>query len=64
MVEGVLVLDGHGRIQLANRAAQSMLRMDDSSIGRPYVEVIRHPDIAAQLGGALRGEGVTAGNSR
>jgi two-component system phosphate regulon sensor histidine kinase PhoR len=56
MVEGVLVLDGNGRIQLANRAAQGMLRMDASSIGRPYVEVIRHPDIAAQLGSALRGE--------
>ena len=50
MVEGVLLLDGHGRIQLANRAAQGMLRMDTSSIGRPYVEVIRHPEIAAQLG--------------
>jgi two-component system, OmpR family, phosphate regulon sensor histidine kinase PhoR len=58
MVEGVLVLDGAGRIQLANRAVQSMLRMDKSSIGRPYVEVIRHPDIAAQLGTALRGEEV------
>ena len=58
MVEGVLVLDAAGRIQLANRAAQSMLRMDTSSIGRPYVEVIRHPDIAAQLGTALRGQEV------
>lgn len=58
MVEGVLVLDATGRIQLANRAVQSMLRMDTSSIGRPYVEVIRHPDIAAQLGTALRGEEV------
>ena len=56
MVEGVLVLDGSGRIQLANRAAQKMLRMGTASIGRPYVEVIRHPDIAEQLGSALRGE--------
>ena len=56
MVEGVLVLDGSGRIQLANRAAQKMLRMDTASIGRPYVEVIRHPDIAEQLGSVLRGE--------
>ena len=56
MVEGVLVLDANGRIQLANRAAQKMLRMDTASIGRPYVEVIRHPDIAEQLGSALRGE--------
>jgi two-component system phosphate regulon sensor histidine kinase PhoR len=56
MVEGVLVLDANGRIQLANRAAQKMLRMHTASIGRPYVEVIRHPDIAEQLGSALRGE--------
>ncbi len=56
MVEGVLVVDGAGRLQLANRAAQSMLRMDATSIGRPYVEVIRHPDVSAQLGTALRGE--------
>ncbi len=55
MVEGVLVVDGSGRLQLANRAAQAMLRMEASSIGRPYVEVIRHPDIAAQIGAALRG---------
>ena len=58
MVEGVLVVDGGGRLQMANRAAQGMLRMDGSSIGRPYVEVIRHPDIAQQLGTALRGEEV------
>ncbi len=57
MVEGVLLLDAGGRIQLANRAAQGMLRMDTASIGRPYVEVIRHPEIAAQLGTALRGQG-------
>jgi two-component system phosphate regulon sensor histidine kinase PhoR len=35
-----------------------MLRMDDTSIGRPYVEVIRHPEIAEQLGTALRGEDI------
>jgi two-component system phosphate regulon sensor histidine kinase PhoR len=32
--------------------------MGASSIGRPYVEVIRHPDVSAQLGTALRGEEV------
>jgi two-component system phosphate regulon sensor histidine kinase PhoR len=58
MVEGVLVLDGAGRLQLANRAAQAMLHMDTASTGRPYVEVIRHPDIAAQLGTALKGQEV------
>ena len=58
MVEGVLVLDTAGRLQLANRAAQAMLRIDDAAIGRPYVEAIRHPDIAAQLGTALKGNDV------
>jgi two-component system phosphate regulon sensor histidine kinase PhoR len=58
MVEGVLVLDGGGRIQLANRAARLMLHVDDSSIGRPYVETIRHPEICEQLATALRGSDV------
>jgi two-component system phosphate regulon sensor histidine kinase PhoR len=58
MMEGVLVVDGQGRLQLVNHAAQQMLHVDESAIGRPYVELIRHPDIAAQLGGALRGEEV------
>ena len=56
MVEGVLVVDRQGRLQLVNRAAQHMLRVESSAAGRPYLEVIRHPDIAAQLTGALHGE--------
>jgi two-component system phosphate regulon sensor histidine kinase PhoR len=56
MVEGVLVVDRSGRVQLVNRAAQGMLRMESSAIGRHYLEVIRHPDIAGQLTIALRGE--------
>jgi two-component system phosphate regulon sensor histidine kinase PhoR len=58
MVEGVLVVDGRGRLQMVNRAAQHMLRVDETAVGRPYVEVIRHPDIAAQLATALGGEEV------
>ena len=56
MVEGVLVVDRQGRLQLVNRVAQHMLRADADSTGRPYLEVIRHPDIAAQLAATLRGE--------
>ena len=56
MVEGVLVVDRQGRLQLVNRAAQQMLRVGPSLTGRSYVEVIRHPDIAAQLSAALDGE--------
>ena len=56
MVEGVLVVDRQGRLQLVNRAAQGMLRVEPAVVGRPYLEVIRHPDIAAQITAALRGE--------
>jgi two-component system phosphate regulon sensor histidine kinase PhoR len=60
MVEGVLVVDREGRLQLANRAAQEMLRIDTASQGRKYLEAIRHPDIAAQLAAALKGDAVGA----
>jgi two-component system phosphate regulon sensor histidine kinase PhoR len=58
MVEGVLIVDRHGRVQLVNRAAQDMLRVSEQATGRPYVEVIRHPDIAALIGASLRREPV------
>ena len=58
MVEGVLVVDRQGRLQLVNRAAQDMLRVDASATSRSYLEVIRHPDISAQLTRALRGDDV------
>ena len=60
MVEGVLVVDRHGRLQLVNRAAQAMLQVDVAAAGRPYLEVIRHPDISAQVTATLRGEAVDA----
>jgi len=55
MVEGVLVLDRQGRVQLVNRAAQTMLQVDHAAVGRRYLEVVRHPDISAQLTAALGG---------
>ena len=53
MVEGVLVVSSDGRLQLVNRAAQQMLRVDEAAIGRPSLEVIRHPDVAGQLAAVL-----------
>ena len=55
MVEGVLVLDRQGRIQLVNQAAQAMLHVDATAGGRLYLEVIRHPSISEQLTAALAG---------
>jgi two-component system, OmpR family, phosphate regulon sensor histidine kinase PhoR len=60
MVEGVLIVDRQGRVQLVNRAAQDMLRVSEQATGRPYVEVIRHPDIAALIGASLRREPVSS----
>ncbi len=55
MVEGVLVVNEHGRLQLANDAARRMLRIDDAAEGRHYPEIIRHPAVAQQIAAALGG---------
>jgi len=55
MVEGVLVVDDQGRVLLANDAANRMLGTATAT-GRHHTEVIRHPDIVAQVAAALRGE--------
>ena len=57
MVEGVLVVNEQGRMQLVNDAARNMLNARDSTDGKHYLEIVRHPDIAAQLGAAVRGGG-------
>ena len=53
MIEGVIVVDPQGRLQLVNEAAQQMLKLDDLAIGRHYVETIRHPAITDLVGAAL-----------
>jgi two-component system phosphate regulon sensor histidine kinase PhoR len=55
MIEGVIVVDPHGRLQLANVAARRMLRLDDLPLGRHYLESIRHPAIAELVAAALSG---------
>jgi two-component system, OmpR family, phosphate regulon sensor histidine kinase PhoR len=53
MVEGVLVVDDGGRLQLVNDAARRMLRLESDAVGRPYVEAIRHPGVVEHVGRAL-----------
>jgi two-component system phosphate regulon sensor histidine kinase PhoR len=55
MVEGVLVVDDGGRLQLVNEAARRMLRIDGDAVGRPYVEALRHPGIVEHVGRLLAG---------
>jgi two-component system phosphate regulon sensor histidine kinase PhoR len=56
MVEGVLVVDGDGRLRLVNDAAQRMLNLENNLLGRHYVEAVRQPGVVGQLGAALKGE--------
>ncbi|HVB39194.1 MAG TPA: ATP-binding protein [Vicinamibacterales bacterium] len=55
MDEGVLVIDRHGVVQLANAATERLLRLQPGATGRHYLEAIRHPGIAEQLDAALKG---------
>jgi two-component system, OmpR family, phosphate regulon sensor histidine kinase PhoR len=55
MIEGVLVVNEQGRLQLINTAARLMLGLD-GGIGHAYVEAIRHPVIVEQIGRAMAGE--------
>jgi two-component system phosphate regulon sensor histidine kinase PhoR len=56
MVEGVLVVDEQGRLQLVNEAARRILKLEKGSLDHPYVEAIRHPGIVEHLKRAMAGE--------
>jgi two-component system phosphate regulon sensor histidine kinase PhoR len=57
MIEGVIVVDPQGRLQLVNDAAKRMLKLDeDLPLGHHYVESIRHPKIAELVASALAGK--------
>jgi two-component system phosphate regulon sensor histidine kinase PhoR len=55
MVEGVIVVDPQGKLQLVNDAARQMLKLGEVGIGRPYVETIRLPAIAELVAAVLFG---------
>jgi two-component system phosphate regulon sensor histidine kinase PhoR len=56
MIEGVLVVNEQGRLQLVNDAARRLLKLEKESLDRSYVEAIRHPGIVEHIGRALAGE--------
>ncbi len=56
MIEGVLVVNADGRLQLVNDAARRILRLEQGAIDRSYIEAIRHPGIVEHIGRALVGE--------
>ena len=60
MIEGVIVVDQSGRVQLLNAAAREMMKIDEEAVDRHYVEVIRHPTISTLVTAVLDGELVSA----
>lgn len=55
MIEGVVLVDAGGRLVLTNPAVRSMLRLPLQTEAPHYLEVVRQPDIAAELASALAG---------
>jgi two-component system phosphate regulon sensor histidine kinase PhoR len=55
MIEGVLVVNDQGRLQLVNDAARRILKLEKESLDRSYVEAIRHPGIVEHIARALAG---------
>ncbi|CAN5573109.1 phosphate regulon sensor histidine kinase PhoR [soil metagenome] len=55
MIEGVLVINDLGRLELVNGAARRMLKLQAAPEGRHYLEIVRHPRVAEQIGAALQG---------
>jgi two-component system phosphate regulon sensor histidine kinase PhoR len=55
MAEGVILVNRDGRLMLSNPAVRRMLHLTGAAEGLHYLEVVRQPDIAAQLASALAG---------
>ena len=56
MVEGVLVIDEQGRVQIANESVKRMLGIDGDPAGRFHVELIRHPEVTRVITAAVAGD--------
>ena len=56
MVEGVLVIDEQGRVQMANESVKRMLGIDGDPAGRFHVELIRHPEVTRVIAAAVAGD--------
>lgn len=55
MVEGAVLVNRSGKLVISNPAVRVMLRLPDDATGRHFLEVVRHPEVAAQLTAALAG---------
>lgn len=53
--EGIIQLDGDGRVTRLNRSSRDLLRLPDDAVGRPIGALFRTPGIRRILAGAARG---------
>ncbi len=56
MVEGVLVIDEAGHVQIANESVKRMLGISEDPAGRQYVELIRHPEVTRLIAAVAAGD--------
>lgn len=56
MFEGVVLINGTGRLLIANEAARSILRLPAAPEGQHIHTIVRQPGVAALMDAALRGE--------
>lgn len=61
MHEGVLLLDGGGRLQLVNPSLRDMLLLSADVVGQPLLEAIRHATIKDLLDRASKASGEVTG---
>jgi two-component system phosphate regulon sensor histidine kinase PhoR len=54
-VDGVLVVDRSGHVQLANDTARAMLHIAPEPAEMHYLDVFRHPEVTERLSEALAG---------
>jgi len=55
MTEAVLLLDGGGRVTLANRAFSKMIASDRDILGMTTLDIFRNPELASRIRGVLAG---------
>ncbi|HEX9016946.1 MAG TPA: ATP-binding protein, partial [Chloroflexota bacterium] len=64
MADGLLIVDGLGRVTMANRAASALLRVPESALeGRSYVEALRDHELSSVVQRCLSERAPSSGTS-